>query len=79
MEIAQLLTFDPFVSISLKKENLRGLRENLKHEIPTYGFLNLPQLQTSECLESNGPLGIQMLQTDLAVPEIVTEKFLATQ
>ena len=32
---AQLLAVVIFVSISLKRENLRGLRENLKHKIRT--------------------------------------------
>ena len=35
LEIAQLLTYVLFVSISLVRENLRGLRENLNHKIPT--------------------------------------------
>ena len=35
LEIAQLLTYVLFVSISLVRENLRGLRENLKHKIST--------------------------------------------
>ena len=33
--IAQLLALLVFVSVSLVRENLRGLRENLKHKIPT--------------------------------------------
>jgi hypothetical protein len=33
--IAQLLTFVIFLSVSLMRENLRGLIENLKHKIPT--------------------------------------------
>ena len=35
MKIAQLLALVIFVSVSLMRENLRGLRENLKHKIRT--------------------------------------------
>jgi hypothetical protein len=34
-KIAQLLIFVIFVSVSLVRENVRGLRGNLKHKIPT--------------------------------------------
>ena len=41
LKIAQLLTLVIFVSIHLVRENLRGLRENIKHKIPTYMFDHL--------------------------------------
>ena len=35
--ISHLLSIDIFVSVSLVRENVRRLRENLKHKIQTYG------------------------------------------
>ena len=40
--IAQLLALVIFVSVSLVRENLRGLRENLKHKI--LALVDLPLL-----------------------------------
>ena len=35
LKIAQLLSLVIFVSVSLVRDILRGLRENLKHKVPT--------------------------------------------
>jgi hypothetical protein len=37
LQFAQLLALDIFESVSFVRENLRGLRENLKHKIRTLG------------------------------------------
>ena len=37
LHIAQLLALVTFVSVSLMRENLRGLRESFKHKIRTLG------------------------------------------
>ena len=44
---AQLLAVVIFVSISLKRENLRGLRENIKHKNRTWVHWNSWQLLVS--------------------------------
>ena len=45
--IAQLLAVVIFVSVSLIRENLRGLRENLKHKIRTLELSRIPEAQVA--------------------------------
>ena len=46
LQIAQLLELVSFGSVYLVRENLRGLRENLKHKIPTQNGAPLVSIET---------------------------------
>ena len=60
--IAQLLATVVFVSFTLVRENLRGLREFLFHKIRTQVGLDRPQIQTYRDLLTKLPAGSQVLE-----------------
>ena len=57
--IAQLLALLVFVSVSLVRENLKGLRENIKSQNPDHRQAEVQQLMQPEtgCVSSNCRIG----------------------
>ena len=78
---AQLLAVVIFVSVSLMRENLRGLRENLRHKIQTYDTksFNLVVVEFANVLGQvcSPVLTFPLLKFELSAFFLVSQKLLS--